>query len=55
MPEFQVVWRIEVNAENAKHAAQIALECQAEGSTARFFEVTDLESGDSVNVDLLED
>lgn len=41
MPEFKVVWRIEIDADTAEDAAKLALEFMRDPvSTATFFDVT---------------
>lgn len=54
MKPFKVVWEIEVDGENEADAAQTALEIMRDKSSeALAFTVTQLGTGEEVNVDLL--
>lgn len=52
MPEYRVVWSIDLEADNPAGAALLALSIQRDpDSIATFFEVTDNREGDMVGVD----
>ena len=53
MPEYQVVWKIEIDADNATEAAARALIIQRDPeSTATVFEVSERHKGEAVTIDL---
>ena len=54
MAQYLVVWKIDIDAESPRAAAEFALAIQRRTSTATVFDVTD-EDGRSVIVDLDDD
>lgn len=55
MNDYLVTWDIQVNADNPEDAARKAREAQHSNTLALFFLVTNSETGDQTQVDLLED
>jgi acetolactate synthase regulatory subunit len=50
--EFDVIWRIQVEAETPDEAARIALSIVRDrGSDATFFNVTNIETGETEEID----
>lgn len=54
MPEYHVVWEINLTADSPVQAAKLARQCQEPGTAAVIFNVTD-KDGNSQLVDLLEE
>ena len=53
MPEFTVIWRIDICADSALEAAKEAFECmQEKGTTATFFDVKS-KTGEVTTIDLM--
>lgn len=55
MTEYLVTWDIHVFADNPVEAAREARKAQHPDTIALFFTVTEAETGDQTNVDLLDD
>lgn len=51
--EYEVIWRIDINAKSAKDAAEQALKIQREyGSTATVFEITNKKTKNHKVIDI---
>ncbi|KKK73445.1 hypothetical protein LCGC14_2893780 [marine sediment metagenome] len=52
--DYRVMWEIDLCADSPEAAAQLAWDIQHEDSPADHFEVIDLETGESVSINLSE-